>query len=376
MAGSTIEARLTERLLAGKPSRYAPWFDRAPCLAAIERDGLPAPRSESWRHTNVRRWYETVLANGDSSEAGEIRITAPPGVEVKAFSDLGADQLALPFLGEDFDWSSAPLAAVNGLLLGAGVIIRARGQHREPVHIESLGADFQQVLLVVEPNATLTAIEEPAPFTHRLVEGVVGRGARLDHWRRQAVAPSRECSLVRVRLAAHARYTLAQGSRGADLRRNDIRITLAGEGAEASVHGAWRVGGRSHLDNQVTMSHAVGGGFSRQIYRGVAAGRAHAILNGRIHIAPGADRTDASLTAKNLLASNEAQVFAKPELEIHASDVKCGHGATVGTLDDLAIHYLRSRGIAHDDARELLLRGFLREAITDTDGARALGLVP
>ena len=106
------------------------------------------------------------------------------------------------------------------------------------------------------------------------------------------------------------------------------------------------------------------------------AGRARAVLNGKIHIAPGAQATDAALTCKNLLASTTAEVYAKPELTIHADDVKCSHGATVGALDEEAVFFLRARGIAEDAARALLTRGFLREAIADEAGARQLGLIP
>ena len=157
------------------------------------------------------------------------------------------------------------------------------------------------------------------------------------------------------------------------MRRNDVLVTLA-EDARGTVTGAWRLDGQEHLDNQVSLNHEHGGAFSRQTYRGVAAGRARAVVNGRIHIADGADGSDAALSAKNLIASDTAQVFAKPELEIHASDVKCSHGATVGALDDDAVSYLRCRGIDEAEAHRLLVRGFLREAIADEEGARMIAL--
>ena len=378
MAGSTAEAAALARHLLAQPERrvqgYAPWLDRRRCRAVIAEDGLPEARSERWRHTNVTRWYAAALA-ADPGEA-EVHVRAPAGVQVADFgdahaADLGALDEAL------FDVAEHPLAAVNGLLLGAGVVVHApaAAQPSEPVYIEKLGTAFQQVRVVVAPGARLVVIEEASPFTHRVVECVLGAHAQLTHLRRQGASGGRECSLVVARLAQGACYTLAQASRGAALRRNDVLVDVCGPDAEAHLFGAWRLGGREHLDNQMTVRHSRGGSKSRQTYRGVAGGNSRAVLCGDIHIAPGADGTDAALSAKNLLASPTAQVFAKPALRIHASDVKCGHGATVGALDENAIHYLRSRGLAEKTARAMLVRGFLAEAVRDDDGAVRLGLL-
>lgn len=378
MAGSTVEDALAERLLALPPSNYAAWRDRGPALALIEREGLPNPRSESWRHTNIRRWYEAAGACRAFIKAPSNRetsfISAPDGVGVEGFANACVADLLAEHGGFTSNVTMAPLAAMNALLLGAGVVIRARGGSTAPVRIGTSSAEFQHLLIVVEPGAAVTVIEEPSPYIHRIVQAVVAAGGVLSHWRRQAESDGRECSLVSVRVDAGGEYRLAQSCRGADLRRNDVQVTLAGKGATATIDGIWRLDGHEHLDNQVTVSHSAGEGVSRQTYRGVAAGHSRAILDGRIHIAPAADATDASLSTKNLLASDHAQVFAKPTLEIHASDVKCSHGATVGALDDMAVHYLRSRGIAEAAARALLTDGFLRDAITDDEGARELRL--
>jgi len=367
---------LLDRLLSVEDNGYAPWFDREACLAAIETGGLPAVRSEAWRHTNVTRWYETALA--ETRTGGKAAdVEHPDEVEVVDFAEARAEGLVGEFGGGALDLGRHPLAAVNGLLLGSGLVIRApRASHApDPVRILDLPAAYQRVLVVVEPGATLRLVEEPASYRHRLVEVLVGRGARFLHGRRQAESPHRECSLAAVRVEAGGRYELDQLSLGADLRRNDIAVTLAGEGAEATIRGAWRLGGRRHLDTQVAVDHAAPGGTSRQTYRGVADDASRAVLNGRIHIAPDAQRSDASLTTKNLLASPTAEVYAKPELEIYANDVKCSHGATVGAIDEDAVHYFRTRGIEDATARALFVRGFLREAIEDVHAAERLGVI-
>lgn len=377
MPGSTAEAALVRQLLQRRDNGngYAPWRDRRGCREVIAGQGLPAPRSEQWRHTNVTRWYAAAQA-ADLGQA-DVRVKAPSAVRVLDFADAQAPAHAGRH-GGIFDLAAYPLAAVNGLLLGAGVVVIAPAGARvgEPVCIERLGAAFQRVLVVVEPGASLVVVEAPSPYTHRIVECVVGENATLTHLRRQAASDGHECGLVAARVAGGARYTLAQTSMGAALRRNDVLIELGGREAEAHVFGVWRLDGERHLDNQLLVRHAASGGLSRQAYRGVAAARSRAVLCGGIHIAPGAAGSDATLSAKNLLASPTAQVFAKPALQIQASDVKCSHGATIGALDADAVHYLRSRGVGEETARALLVRGFLTEAVHDSAGARALGLLP
>ena len=374
MAGSTTDAEALVGQLLQADASYAPWRDRKALRGALERTGLPRLRSEAWRHTNAERWYASALAGDVPVPSPGNEVTAAAPVEVAEFSEARAVELARPHLGTAFDMANQPLAALNGALLGSGIVVHApAGSHGEPVRIGDLSSAFQHVLVVVPADAALVLIEEPTTFAHRIVEVIVGERASVEHRRRQAAGSHRECSLVAARVATGASYALAQTSRGADLRRNDIEVNL-GEGAKAELSGAWRVDGRTHLDTQAAVYHAEPGAFSRQTFRGVAGGRGRAVVNGRIHIATGANGSDAALSAKNLVTGAAAQVFAKPELQIHASDVQCSHGVTVGALDDDAIHYLRSRGIGEAAAERLLVEGFLREAIADAEGAKRIGL--
>ena len=377
MAGSTTDpigaSALERQLLDLEPSGRSTWLDPAACQAVIAR-GLPDTRGEPWKYTNVNRWYDVAFGPRDTVRLG---IDPPDGVLAVDFDDPRMEPLSAAYGGKAFDLAEQPLAAVNGLLLGAGVAMVVPGGWRADasLHIPAGGPRYQHILLVVEPGASITLVEESSGFTHRIVEAVVGAGGHLHHLRRQPPAATRECSLVAVHLDQEAQYHLGMSSRGAELRRNDVIVTLAGSAARVAVHGAWRLGGREHLDNQVAVRHVAPQGVSRQTYRGVVADRARAVLNGRIHIAAGAKATDAALNTKNLLATDNAEVYAKPELEIYESDVQCSHGATVGTLDEEAVFFLRSRGLSHEEARALLVRGFLREAIADDEGAARLELV-
>ncbi|MDE0040104.1 MAG: SufD family Fe-S cluster assembly protein [Gammaproteobacteria bacterium] len=377
MAGSAADAAaLAERILAQGPSSYAPWLDRGPHLDLLERRALPELRAEAWRHTNVARWYEAVL-HGTVTPVSSHRVESPAEVEVVDFADPRAAELQQLRGEETYRLSAQPITALNALLLGAGAAIRvpAGSAASDPIRIVDLPAAYQRILVIIEPDARVELIEEPSTYTHRLVEVVVQPGGQLVHRRHQAASSHLECSLVAVRAESGAHYELSLLSLGSDLRRNDIVASLAGVGANVTLRGAWRLDESRHLDNQVAVHHRVPGGTSRQTYRGVAADRSRAVLNGRIEIAPGAQQSDATLNTKNLLASDAAEVYAKPELEIYANDVKCSHGATVGAIDDDAVHYFRTRGIDEHTARTLFVRGFLREAIDDLDAAQMLGLI-
>lgn len=338
-------------------------------------------RDEAWRHTDINRWYASVATSGQTSPQPLRRdfVQAPDNVVMAAFDDADASELAAPNRHRSYSLRDHPLAAVNALRLDGGVVLVVpRGvEIADPIRLteSSVPAPFQHVVVLIEAGASATLVEEAAHFSHRVVEISVAANARLRHFRRQGRVDEPECNLVWVHVDRDARYDLAQSSHGSPLRRNDIGIDLVGAGAEARVNGIWRVVGGDHLANQVCVQHSVARAFSRQEYRGVVRDRSRAVLNGRIHIRPAAAGADAALGCKNLLATDDAEVFAKPELEIYDSDVKCSHGVTVGTLDEDALFLLRSRGLNEDSAKALLVRAFLREAMADEEGATRLGLL-
>lgn len=363
---------LCARLLGEAVFAYAPQVNREVARRRIADGGLPAARAEAWKYSNVRKWYQAALTPAEPAEGIEIRI--PQGVEAHRFDDPAAAPLLARHLGAAIDLDRHPLAAVNRILLGSGVLVRVPAGCRvdEPVNVDDIGAAYEHIVLLVEPGAELALVEKPIAATHRIVECIVAEGARLLHRRVQPQGQAPQCGLIAAKVDAEAHYSLWLAARGTELRRNDIHVTLAGRGAEAHVNGAWRLDDREHLDNQVTVDHLAPECLSRQTFRGVVGGRARAVLNGRIHIAAGAQASDASLTTKSLLESANAEAYAKPELEIYANDVRCSHGATVGALDEAMLFYCESRGIDRDAARRLLLRGFLREAMVGEEAESML----
>jgi len=145
--------------------------------------------------------------------------------------------------------------------------------------------------------------------------------------------------------------------------RNNVHPVLAGEGSDCLINGLFMGAGQQHLDNYMKVEHAGPHCTSRQFYNGILDSRSRGVFHGRIVVHKDAQKTDAKQTNRNLLLSEGAQIDTKPQLEIHADDVKCTHGATIGQVDEDAIFYLRSRGISEASARDLLLEAFAGEIL-------------
>jgi Fe-S cluster assembly protein SufD len=151
--------------------------------------------------------------------------------------------------------------------------------------------------------------------------------------------------------------------------RHEINVRLAGQGARCQIDGAYVVSGIDETNIVTAIDHAAPGGETRELIKGVAAGRGHGAFQGRIVVREHAQKTDARQTSRNLLLGRRAVIDTKPELEILADDVKCAHGASVGDLDETALFYLRARGIPFPEARRMLIEGFLREAVDGVEDA-------
>jgi Fe-S cluster assembly protein SufD len=148
--------------------------------------------------------------------------------------------------------------------------------------------------------------------------------------------------------------------------RNDLAIDIEQPGSRSEFTGLYLVGHGQHIDNHTRVDHRVGPAESHQEYRGILTGKTRGVWNGKAIVHEGADGTDAEQANHNLLLSENAEIDAKPELEIYADDVKCSHGTTVGQLDEAALFYLRTRGLSRRDARQLLTRAFAQAIVSQS----------
>jgi Fe-S cluster assembly protein SufD len=227
-----------------------------------------------------------------------------------------------------------------------------------------------RVLVMMGANSQATIVETYGAarggvyLTNALTEVVAGEDATLQHYKVQREsAASFHVGAVHVRAARDASLAFHSISLGGSLVRNDVNVVLDGEGAGCTLNGLYLSDGTRLVDNHTTIDHARPHCSSREVYKGILAGHARAVFNGKIIVRPDAQKTDAKQTNKALLLSEDAQIHTKPQLEIFANDVRCTHGAAVGQMDDEAIFYLRARGIGEPEARHVLIRAFAGEVL-------------
>jgi Fe-S cluster assembly protein SufD len=205
----------------------------------------------------------------------------------------------------------------------------------------------------------------------------VGDGAELSQVRLMADASDAfNVTSQILTVGAKAKLNLFNMTGGGAVSRLQGFITLAGEGSDLSVNGVNLLKGTQHGDTTLVVDHAVPHCTSREVFRAVVDDRAHSVFQGRIIVRPGAQKTDGKMMTRALLLSDEAEADNKPELEIFADDVTCGHGATAGALDDSLLFYLRARGLPEKEAQALLIQAFVGEAVEaiEDDGLRELAM--
>ena len=404
-----LKARLAEAkaaLPAGEPKWLA--AARTAALSSFETQGAPTPRRGDWRFTPTaplmdtafapaerpeRRgaaagkalcplaFHQIVLENGRVSRERSILSDLPKGVTVQGMAEaLGDSPEALrPFLERLPD--GLPLAALAASLFRDGVFIRVgRGVRLDrPIHIVEASAPdasrgpamaHLRSLIVLEPGAEAEIVTESlgepgASFwTNALCDVELGENASLKHYRlqREAASGVRTAATV-VRVGRSARYESHVFTLGGALVREDLRVAIAGEGADCALNGLSLLHGAEIADHHTIVTHEVVGGTTRELYKAVLDEKSRFIFDGLIEVRPGAQKTDAQVYNRNLLLSEDASVNTNPEFKILADDVSCKHGGAIGQLSPEALFYLRSRGVDSNEARRLLVYAFGSEMV-------------
>ena len=372
---SAVPDELTSSFLAQATADRFPWLDVDRARQILAATGIPRLREERWKHTNPHTIVSAFAPPVAESNEDQRPYAVDGNVAIHSFNDQPASEFCKKWLGRVNDYKQYPLCAVNALTFSQGYLVEAKASECQParVAIASSHSNCQRFLIIVEAGASLEIVEN-CGGENRVFESIVQEGGSLIHRRFQSASDEIEYSHIASRIDASANYSFVQYSAGAKLRRNEVVVDMVGKNANASLSGGWRVQGRSHLDTYISVNHECEQATSRQKFHGTVHDRARAVFNGRIYIAKDAQQTDAQLTNRNILASSEAEVYTKPELEIYANDVVCAHGATTGQLDEDQLFYLRSRGIADEAARQLLIKGFLREIVEHERGADVLDI--
>lgn len=396
------------RLAPTLPGYHIPWLRQARELAMerFARRGLPSLRDEDWKYTSVaaieRQRFAVATAPAARLAADQIGAFALPGCHRMVFLD-GSYEPRLSHLeklpgtvvacgltevlardpdcvedklGVDAEGFSA-FIDLNRAFATDGAYIRVPPgiAIEAPVHLLFLTthgdlAIQPRNIVVAEEGSAVSIIEhhgalgEGAYFTNGVTEISVAPGASVQHHKlQQEGSRALHIAAVAADLERGGRLVSTSFALGAFLARADIAVRLDGAGAACSLDGLYIGGGRQHIDHHTRIDHLKPRCSSREAYKGVLAGAARAVFNGKVIVHPDAQQSDAFQSNHNLLLSENAEVDTKPQLEIFADDVKCGHGATVGQLDADQLFYLCSRGLDLPVARALLTAAFAREIV-------------
>ena len=399
----------------GLPGAGNPWVAdlRAKAIDVYGALGLPHRRVEAWKYTDLRSRLtealplaresgvavtEATLTQALSAEIaalpayrlviveGELRVDLSDLVELKA---AGVEVVSITealqkpprwlkqALGKINPQDRDPVVALNLALMSGGVGLRiGKGVTLDkPIHLIHLdGGEPASVItrsvVLVEERASLDLLESYGSLgggefqRNAVMEVEVGDKAGLNHIKLQREGKA-AFHLVTwlVKLDADANYKAFQFSTGGALSRSQIYAVFAGEGSSLDVSGALLMRGRQHCDTTLLVEHRVPRCTSRELFKAVLDNEARGVFQGKIIVSPGAQKTDGKQMAQGLLLSETAEFDSKPELEIFADDVVCGHGSTSGQIDEDLLFYLEARGIQEREARALLIQAFVGEAV-------------
>ena len=377
---------------------------REDAFRRFDANGLPHRRVEEWKYTDLRalmREAKPLAGPAGAKPKGDIapmvsgvdanHIAIVNGRYEPGWSNFMAGDPAIAieelfkFLADNPDFrlgqvpgTDDPAYWLNTAFMSGGVALRVKGSVAKPVHIAHLfsgdaaGAVYPRSVVIVEPGAQLTLIESysgPDGIDYQVnsaLEIVIGDNARLDHIKIGCDGGAAlRVSTLGVRVGAKATYKDFAFTLGGAVVRNQTFVRFNGEGSEGAIDGASLLKGRQHVDNTLVINHAAGGCLSRERFKSVLDGESHGIFQGKIIVEPHAQKTDGKMMTRALLLSDEAEADNKPELEIFADDVVCGHGATAGALDPGLKFYLMSRGIPAPEAEALLIEAFIDEIIEE-----------
>jgi Fe-S cluster assembly protein SufD len=387
--------------------------------AAFQRfaaTGLPHRRVEEWKYTDLRALMRDAkplatppdaAAKARAKDAGALladvecrRLVFVDGAFASELSDLAGLELGLTVhtmsdalakgdafvaarLGKTVPTDDAAVA-LNTAFMGDGAVIQiaAGAAIERPLHLvfaatgDRPAALFTRSLVTIEKGARAMLVESHEGGEGRdyqvntALELVVADEAHVDHIKiTREGANALHLSSLMADVGAHARFNTFLFTMGGAVVRNQLFLRFGGEGTVANIRGASLLKGRQHADITLVVDHTAAECQSREVFKTVLDDESRGIFQGKIIVRPGAQKTDAKMASHALMLSEEAEADNKPELEIFADDVQCGHGATVGDLNEDLLFYLKARGIPQKEAESLLIQAFVGDAVEGIEHA-------
>ncbi len=400
---------------SGLPSTGPAWLNtlRQKGYDNFSRLGFPTARkgNEAWKYTNVAPIARSEFSLPSQASAPEIEVIRkaapwvddwntlvfvngqyrsdlsnthePDGVMVSSLGDaLGGDGAVIQQnIGTLTSVEDDGFSALNTAFItdGALVHVPAGTRMERPVHLVFVTSDedsivaHPRVLVVAGAESESTVVEsyiglgDNTYLNNGVAEIIVEEGAQLEHYRLMDEGDSAyHVGVARVHQKDGSRFASRAFYKGVGMGRHDLYIHI-GDGCSTDLSGLYITSGSQHVDNFINIDHTKPNSTSNLYYKGILSGRSRAVFGGTVFVREGAMKTEALQSDKNLLLSSDAEVDSKPALFIWADDVKCGHGATAGNVDESTVYYMRSRGIDLETASRLLIFGFTSEIIDTVD---------
>ncbi|MDR3251360.1 MAG: Fe-S cluster assembly protein SufD [Tannerella sp.] len=395
------------------------WQNSSDCMNELRqgafddfvRLGFPSSKHEDFRYTdtaqafapdyglNLRRFKTAInpadvfrcdvpnmstqiffVVNDSFYEDSLPRTSLPEGVYaggLKAFSERFPD-VASRYYGKAARTPDDSVAALNTMLAQDGFVLYVQSdvKLKRPIQLVNIfhsAVDImanRRILIIMEPRSEARLLvcdhtmDDVRCLATQVVEIFAGEGVFFDYYdlEESTVSTTRFSSLYaeqssRSNVLVNG-ITLTNG-----LSRNNYHIALNGEDAEATLCGMAILDGNQQLDTYTHITHRAPRCKSSELFKNVLDDKSTGVFSGRILVSPGADKTEAFQTNRNMCLTREARMFSKPQLEIYADDVKCSHGMSTGQLDEQALFYMQSRGLSRDEARTILSVAFTSDVV-------------
>ncbi len=348
---------------------------RREAIANFATYSLPTLKDEEYKYSDIEVWVlEALLRFGAPiskvSKEGQFK-QYPDGVVV---CDINTFAVQFPDIFKRYYTRSVEddtLMTLSRAFALDGVVVyvpsRVVCSELIELELENSGVTLGERNLLIFERDSLAKIHlthKGESLTNSVTEIFLEQGANVEMSEEYfGSTSSTRVGTISVSVERGAYYTHISINNAKGRHRVSESVSLRGVGAEAAIYGAVHAEGEAHIDNYTLIKHQVEKCRSFELFKTVAKDNSTAIFNGNIYVAAGADQTEAFQQNNNILLSNEATIYTKPNLEIYADDVKCSHGATVGQLNNDAIFYMEQRGVPRAMAQELLLKGFLMEVV-------------
>jgi len=400
---------LIDKTITGNSSIHA---QRSEAFEVFKKLGLPENKMEEYKHTPITRLLQKnfnfekpspdsrpldprefaipsvdgnviVLINGVFSKEHSQIVSGAEEIQITTLNEAlaGNNSIAANHIGKYADSKADAFTAWNTAAWTDGVFLNIPQNTvvSKPVLIYNIhdARDGQVTsttrnLFVIGKSSQVTIIEKYDSqgsfnhFSNTVTEAIVGENAGLDLYCLQNDDGNRyQYGLTHIHQSNASRVNTYTFTLNGKLVRNNLKLSLDGEGIESHMFGLYLISGDTLADNHTVVDHRKPNSFSNEIYKGIMEGSSKGVFNGKIYVRPQAQKTNAFQANRNILLSDKATVNTKPQLEIWADDVKCSHGCTTGQLDEEAMFYLQTRGINKETARAMMLYAFAVEILNN-----------